>query len=266
MEKFVLVTGSTGGLGKEFCKVLASNNENLLLTGTNINRLQDLKKELKEQYENLNIEICECDLSKESSRKELFDFIENNQISIKMLINNAGFITEGSIMNATSDNLINCIRVNCEGVIDVTKFVLDRKVVSDNLDIITISSMAGDYPMPYMAIYASTKSFLTNFMSALRIEYSKQNVRVLVVKPGAIPTSQEMKDAIKAQGFKGRLSSVGADVIAKNSLKKIGKAKSYVPGFFNKITVFFSKFVTKNFQAKVVAKMWKKSQEKRNIK
>ena len=103
-------------------------------------------------------------------------------------------------------------------------------------------------------------------MSSLRIEYKKANVKVLVVKPGAIATSQDMIDAIKAQGIKGKLSAVAPEKIAKISIKKSLKGKkTYIPGFFNKMTEFFSHFVTKNFQAKIVSKMWKKSQEKRNI-
>lgn len=266
MKQYTLITGATGGLGNSFCYELAKKNSPLLLTGTKQEKLDNLEQELKKTYANLDIITFPCDLSSEISRKNFFEFIISNNIEINMLINNAGYITEGAINNATPESLITCIKVNCEGVIDLTKFILDRKKEYNKLNIITISSLAGDYPMPYMAIYSASKSFETNFMISLRNEYKQKNVKVLIVKPGAIPTSQSMKDAIKAQGLKGKLSSVSPDTIAKKAIKKsLANKKSYVPGFFNKFTSFVSKFVSQNFQAKVIARMWKKSQQKRHL-
>ena len=121
--------------------------------------------------------------------------------------------------------------------------------------------------MPYMAIYSATKAMLNNLMASIRIEYKKDNVRVLVVEPGAIATSQDMKEAIKSQGLKGRLSSVSPEKIARNALKKLNtRKKIYVPGFFNKLTIFASLFLSKNIKSNIAGNMWKKSQEKRNIK
>lgn len=266
MKQYTLITGATGGLGNAFCYELAKKNSPLLLTGTKQEKLNNLVQELRTAYANLDIITFPCDLSNEVSRKNFFEFINSNNIEINMLINNAGYITEGAINNSTPENLITCIRVNCEGVIDLTKFILDRKKENSHLNIITISSLAGDYPMPYMAIYSATKAFETNFMTSLRNEYKHKNVNVLVVKPGAIPTSQSMKDAIKAQGLKGKLSSVNPAIIAQNSIKKSwANKKTYIPGFFNKFTSFVSKFASQNFQAKIIARMWKKSQQKRHL-
>ena len=75
------------------------------------------------------------------------------------------------------------------------------------------------------------------------------------------------EEAIKAQGLKGRLSSVPAEKIAKKSLKLVQKNKfRYIPGGFNKLTYFVSKLTPKSLAVKFAGKMWKKSQEKRNIK
>ena len=266
-NKYTLITGATGGLGNAFCRELAKLNHNLIITGTRQDKLDKWKKTLLSDFPTLKIEVCPCDLSNENSRQDFFEYLNKNKFSISMLINNAGYITEGSIKYSSIDNLLKCIRVNCEGVIHLTKYILDNKKQDEKLNIITISSMAGDYPMPYMAIYSATKAMESNFMTSLRLEYKKDNVQVLVVKPGAIATSQDMIEAIKAQGLKGRLSAVPADKIAKQSIKKSLKGKkTYIPGFFNKLTEFASKFATTNFQAKCVAKMWKKSQNKRNIK
>lgn len=263
---YTLITGATGGLGQAFCNQLVSS-KNLILSGTSTEKLEKLKDRLLEKFPSANIEVFACDLSNEEDRKNLLNFIFKNNFKIEMLINNAGYITEGSIEHADTETLLKCIRVNCEGTIHITKGIIDNRDIEKTLRIINIASMAGNYPMPYMAIYAATKSLIINFMTALRAEYKKKNIKVLNVEPGAIATSEDMKQAIKAQGLKGKLSSVSPDKIAKNSIKKsLKNKKRYIPGFFNKLTIFASNLLPTTIKIKYISNMWRKSQAKRNIK
>lgn len=266
-NKNILITGATGGLGKAFCREIAKKYKNLVLTGTSQEKLNNFKKELLEENENLNILVFPCNLAEYNERKSLLEFLDSNNIKVNYLINNAGFITEGSVKHASTETLLKCIQVNCEGTIHLTKEIIARKEEHENLKIITISSLAGNYPLPYMAIYSSTKALLKNFILAIREEYKNDNINFLLVQPGAIATSQDMKMAIEAQGLKGKLSSVSPETIAKKSIKKCDKNKKlYIPGFFNKLTDFVSKITPLSLQIKVAGSMWKKSQAKRNIK
>ena len=261
-----LITGACGGLGQSFCYELVKKNQNLLLCGTNENKLSDLKNKLQAVNNNVRIYTFVLNLLNHEDIDSLIDYVNSNNLKIVRLINNAGFITEGSIANARKSTLLEAIKVNCEGTIYLTKSVLDNKKDDDKLNIITISSLASCYPLPYMAIYAATKSLIKNFMLALRYEYKDKNVKVLVVQPGAIATSNAMKEAIKAQGIKGELSSVSPDKIASKSLKKSAQNKAnYIPGFFNKFTKAISYLCPMSLQIKFAGKMWKKSQQKRNI-
>lgn len=266
-QNFSLITGATGGLGRAFTFELASQNHNLFLTGTNNEKLDTLKNEILEKYPNAHIVTHACDLSNHESRLALLQSIEDNKIKIDYLVNNAGYITEGSIEYAKTEDLLKCIQVNCEGTIHLTKSLVDSRDKNNLMRIVCITSMASNYPMPYMAIYSSTKALLKSFMTALREEYKNQNVRVLIVEPGAIATSDDMKQAIEAQGVKGKLSSVAPEIIAKKSIKKSKKNKSrYIPGFFNKVTMFVSNLAPTKIKTKAISKMWRKSQKKRNIK
>lgn len=262
-KNYVLVTGASGGLGNAFVQELSNQNKNLIICGTNIEKLNELKNKIKNNK--ISILPYAFDLSNEQEIYRLVEFIKSQNINIEMLINNAGFITEGSIQFARAENLIQTIKVNNIGTILLTKLLLEQNAYKD-LSIITVSSLASNYPMPYMAIYSATKSLLTSFFYSLKSELKQNNVKVLIVEPGAIPTSQDMINAIKAQGIKGKLSSVSAKVIAKNSLKKSAKNKKiYTPGFLNKLTKFVCKFTPKSLQIYSISKMWKKSQQKRGI-
>ena len=261
-----LITGATGGLGCAFSKEIAYKNKNLVICGTKPNALEKLKEELCSINKKIQIFTYPFDLGNTSQIDGLIQFLNDNSLRVTMLINNAGYITEGSIKNTSLNTLIKTIQINCEGTIYLTKSILDNRKDNNKLNIITISSLASYYPLPYMAIYSSTKVLLKNFMLALRYEYRKDNVQVLVVQPGAIATSEDMKNAIKAQGLKGKLSSVSPEKIAKKSISKSFKGKAnYIPGFFNKLTKFVSCLTPQSLQIRVAGKMWKKSQEKRNI-
>ena len=204
-KKYILLTGATGGLGKAFANELMQKNKNLIITATNQERLEILKKELLEKNSNIDIVCRECDMSSEESRRKLFDFLCGNNFQIEMLINNAGYITEGEIARVTPESIRQAVRVNCEGTADITKFVVDGHNPANKLEILTVASLAAEYPMPYMAVYAASKAFVLSFMTALREEVKDKNIVVSTVIPSGIYTTQAMKDAIKSQGLAGRV-------------------------------------------------------------
>lgn len=265
-KKYCLVTGATGGLGSAFARKLVKENKNLIITGTKQEKLDAIKAELESINGNVCVETFECDLSSEQSRKKFFDYILEQKFELEMLVNNAGYITEGAVAEVSKDSLMSAIRVNCEGTVDLTKFVVDNHTDGEKLNILTVASLAGFYPMPYMAIYAATKSFLLSFMTALRVEVKNKNIIVSTVVPSGIYTTKAMKDAIASQGVGGKLSSMSPEKIASIALCGAKKGKSIIiPGCFNKFTKFISNFVTYNGLARVVGKRWRKSQKKRNM-
>ena len=203
-------------------------------------------------------------MSSEQSRKKLFDFVSNGEFKIEMLINNAGYITEGEVASVTPESIRQAVRVNCEGTADITKWVVDHHQNEDKLEILTVASLAAEYPMPYMAVYAASKAFVLSFMTALREEVKDKNIVVSTVIPSGIYTTQAMKDAIASQGLGGKLSSMTPEKIAQIALKKMGKA-IIVPGTFNKLTRFMSEFASYTMLAKITGKRWRKSQKKRNM-
>lgn len=265
VEKYSLVTGATGGLGRAFVEKLAERKENLVLVATNIDRLNSFKEELQSRYD-ISIKVFKCDFSIKTDLDNLVKFVTDKQFAITTLVNNAGYICEGSNDAMSVESLQKCIFVNNVGTTTITKAVLDAHDTLEHLDIINISSLGANYPMPYMAVYSASKSYIKNYMLALREEYSKKNVNITTVLPGAIATSEDMKNAIVAQGLKGRLSQVSADKIAMLSLKQVKKNKAiYIPGWFNKLTNCISKLTPLSFQTRVAGNMWRKSQNKRGI-
>lgn len=270
MRNFTLITGACGGLGKSFVKLIIREKENLLLTGTSEKKLKALKQELDTEFENeineIEIKTFVCDLSIKEHRENLIKFIKENDICVNKLINNAGLIIEGDLLRFEDEEIVKAIEVNCIGTLDLTQKIIKLRDKNQKLEILNVASVAAYYPIPHMAVYAATKSFLVSMMTALAIELKNQNVVITNVCPGGMATSDAMKESIKSMGLGGKLSTLSTDKVAKVALKALKKKKAnVVPGFFNKVLVFLSKPFSKKFMAKSSGKIYAKSQAKRNF-
>ena len=207
-----------------------------------------------------------CDQSKTENIITLFNNLKDVKISKAIL--NAGYIDEGSISQKTLDEQMGVIRTNCEGTVAIAKCLLDKSATNNSqLNLLVTSSLSAYYPMPQMAVYSASKSFLLHYFLAAREEYKANGIKITVLCPGGIPTTDAMKEAIKSQGLGGKMSSNTPEEVAKCGLKALAKNKPVaVPGSFNRFLKWIGTRPSKSFTAKQIGKRWQKSQQKRNIK
>lgn len=264
MKTIAVVTGATGGLGKSYVYECAKRGYDIVLSATKQERLDALKAEVLAAYPNISVWAKACDLSNDQSRAEFWDFIAKNNIKPNMLINNAGYILEGSFCGCSNEEVTKGILVNCVGTTDFTYKFLKQRNENEQSHIIIVSSLASFYPLPQMSIYSSTKSMLTRLSIALRRELKGKNCYVTAVCPGSMATNQDMKLSIESQGLGGKLSLQSTDKVAKVSLNKVHKNKAkYIPGFFNKLMWLMSKFATETTIANLLYRRWTKCEKKR---
>lgn len=266
MKYCTLITGACGGLGRAYVKLLAKNRENLILVGTNEKKLASLVEEFQTEFEGLFIKTIVCDLSSKKSRDHLIDEINHSMLVVTKLINNAGAIVEGDISRFTNEAIEKTIEVNCVGTVELTKMLMEQRDKTKKFEVLTVSSQASFQPIPHMALYSATKSFLTSIMTALKVEWKDKNVVITTVCPSGMATTKEMQESIKSMGFNGKITTLPVEKVAKVSLKALKRGKAIViPGFVNKLAYFLSKFCSPYFLAKTTGKIWKKSQAKRGF-
>ena len=259
---YTLITGATGGLGKEFAKICALKGENLILTARDIKKLEALKHELLSLSDTKDINVYACDMSQKASRDELFNQITADSLLVSKLINVAGVDTQKAFSLYTREKLLFQTRVNFESVVDLTYFTLKNRPANSRLEILTISSLCGATAVPYFAIYSATKSSLITFMRALSYELKGENVTVTTVLPGSIPTRPDIIEDIKIQGLQGKLSKKSPAFVAQKSLKALKKRKKiYVPGAYNKLVYFLSKITPKIITEKIMARKFSRKQK-----
>lgn len=183
MEKVVLVTGSSSGIGREIVRKLASDYEVIIHYNNSYDNALKLKEELDNLYHR-DVLMVKCDLSKEEDINSMLSTIYNRYNSIDILINNAGIAIDTVFEDKTKENFIKTLEVNL-----VAPFLLSKKIglkMKDNKEgvIINISSTNGiDTMYPEGLDYDASKAGLINLSSNLA-NYFAPYVRVNTVCPG----------------------------------------------------------------------------------
>lgn len=251
---YTLITGATGYLGRAFAIQCLARGENLYLTGRSAERLSALRTELVGQCPNAKIEIFPCDLSVQASRAALF--ADASRFKFSRLINVAGADIQKPFCEYDEAKLTFQVRSNFEGALSMCLFCLNQ--MAESLHIINISSICGEYVMPYFAVYSAAKGALTAFSLALSKELKNSAVKVTAVLPGAIHTRPDIEEYIKAQGAWGAIAAKSPEYVAAKSLAASdrGRAKLIVGGA-NKFLYYASKAVPRAILIRLNAKMRK---------
>ncbi|MBE7089723.1 MAG: SDR family oxidoreductase [Clostridiales bacterium] len=256
MMKATLITGATGGLGKEFCKLFAKDKNDLILVATNEERLKTLKEELEREY-CVCVDYVTADLSKKSEIEKVFSYTEEKGYFVNNLVNNAGFGDRTDFKDMNVDLQLKTIDVNCSALFYFTRVYIEKMLENNEGHIINVGSIAGFVPGPYMCTYHATKAFVLNFGESVCHEIRKTKVKLLTLCPGPFES-----------GFVGRagndwtfkkIKPVSAKKVAEYGYKKSLQGKRVaVVGFKNKLTVFAPRFFSRKFVASASAKTLKK--------
>lgn len=181
---WALITGASSGIGEALARLLASKGISLVLTGRNIDKLEELQRELSHE---VPVEIIAIDLASNDERKQLVKVIQNRQVDL--LINNAGFGLYGKAYNKHSKELLEMIEVDVSAVVHLTVETAKALVEKGKPGtIMNISSAAAFQAMPNLATYAAAKAFVNSFSESVDFELCKKGVRVLVACPGKVQT------------------------------------------------------------------------------
>lgn len=187
MEKVVLVTGSSSGIGREIVRTLAGNYEVIIHYNSSQSNALELKKELDKLYSK-DIMVVKCDLSSEEEIDSMLNDIYDRYGDIDVLVNNAGIAIDTTVEDKTKDNFIKTLEVNT-----IAPFLLMRKIGLRMKErkcgnIVNISSTNGlDTLYPESLDYDASKAALISVSNNMA-HYLAPYVRVNTVCPGWVDT------------------------------------------------------------------------------
>ncbi len=256
--KVTLITGATGGLGKAFAKIYAKENNNLLLVGTNNDKLNSLTDELKNQF-NVSIDYVSADFSDKEQLRKVFEYSKEKGYFVNNLVNCAGFGDRTDFKDMDIDLQMKMIDVNCNALLYFCRVFIADMLKNNEGHIINACSLAGFVPGPYMCTYHASKAFVLNLTESIAHEIRRTKVKILALCPG--PFVSGFVDKAKNDWTFKKLKPVSAEKVAEFGYKNSIKGKRIaIMGFVNKLTSFAPRFFSRKFVAKVSASTLKQGE------
>ena len=185
-QSHVLITGASSGLGREFARQLAPRASVLVLVARRLERLEALKAELERP--GLEIHCRQVDLADGAEVEELISWLSSAGIPLNFLINNAGLGDRGRFETGEWERVREMLDVNIGALTRLTHALLPTLKAQAGAAILNVSSIAGFFPIPKMAVYAATKAYVTSFSESIRAELRGTGVRVTTLCPGPVST------------------------------------------------------------------------------
>lgn len=181
-SKLIIITGAASGIGKKLTEELILKGHRLLLV--------DLNKESLNDFSAADSQVlCHVgDVSDQRFWLQLSDFLEHQDLEVSHLINSAGVIRPGFLLDYNLDDIDLHLDINAKGSILGTT-ILGRMMAKQGFGhIINISSLAGLAPVSGLSLYAASKFAIRGFSLAIAPELKKSGVDISVVCPDLVKT------------------------------------------------------------------------------
>lgn len=199
-QKVVLITGASSGIGQATARLLARHGYYVGMAARRRDRLEALAHEVGNRGWPL-----QCDVTNDNQVRAAVQELLHRHGRIDVLINNAGVMRVGPFLDQPEANDRLTVETNLLGPLRMLRAVLPVMVQQGGGIVVNVSSILGRFTRPGAAVYNATKSGLIALTDSLRKEFTRQNIRFIVVEPGMVRTElhppDEFEQAIRAAGI-----------------------------------------------------------------
>jgi NADP-dependent 3-hydroxy acid dehydrogenase YdfG len=200
-----LVTGASSGIGEATARALAAEGAAVAVAARRKDRLDELAKKIED--DGGKALAIETDVTDQENATELVQLTVDKLGRLDMLVNNAGVMLLGPIVDAPTEEWDRMVALNLQGLLYCTHAAMPHllSAAKDSprrvADVVNISSVAGRVARAGSGVYNLTKWGVGAFSESLRQEVTERNVRVSLVEPGAVATelTDHLRDEIRDQ-------------------------------------------------------------------
>lgn len=245
----ILITGGTSGIGLEFVKQLTEQGAKMIITGRNIDALNETKKKFPK------VHTFQSDVSNPQEIRQLYEDVIQQFPELNIVINNAGIMREIDLKDKTLDleNINLEIATNLSGTIQMVHQFLPHLSKQKTSAIVNVSSGIAFMPYSIAPIYSASKAGVRAYTRALRLQLEETNVKVFEVIPPGVDTPLE-KDWTY-QNDKKRFMKV--DKMVKVAVKGILKDQFEIKGGIAKMAKTMSR-IAPDFAPRIAHGAFKK--------
>ncbi|WP_375419220.1 SDR family NAD(P)-dependent oxidoreductase [uncultured Hymenobacter sp.] len=229
-----LITGASGGIGYELAKLFAKDGTSLVIVARQEDQLRAIKADFEQQY-GIQVDYQALDLSQPGQPQALYDWCQAQPFQVDFLVNNAGYGDYRPVAQADPAVYENMLALNVVALTTLTTLFVQQMVKHQQGRILNVGSLAAFQPVPQMAAYAASKSYVMHFTEALHAELRGTGVSATVLNPNVTKTGfvarAGMGKAANAQGKQldpAQVARAGYQGLLRGAL-------NVVPGWGNKL-------------------------------
>lgn len=258
-HKTALITGASFGIGLELARIFARERYNLVLVARSADKLRQLASELEKAHGTRSL-ILATDLAAPGSAAYVLDQTTRADITVDVLVNNAGFGQFGFFAESDLEECLQQIQLNVTTLTHLTRLYLPGMVERKSGRILNVASTAAFQPGPLMAVYYATKAYVLHFSEAIANELKGTGVTVTCLCPGATATEFH-KRANMTDIQLLRFGAMDARTVAEDGYRSLMSGKPVViSGFKNWLLAQSVRFSPRQ----IVTAVARKLQEVRN--
>jgi uncharacterized protein len=250
--KTALITGASGGYGREFSRLFSRDGWDLVVVARGAPALEAMADEIRRETSR-RVLVVTADLARDGAADDVFERVRAAGVEVGALVNNAGFATYGAFAQTALGPEVDELHVNVVTLTHLTKRLLPPMIAAKDGYVLNVASSAAFAPGPYQAVYYASKAYVLHFSEALSIELQGTGVSATAFCPGATATGFQSRAGIpKTRLF--RRGGADVAVLARTGYRAMLARKALVvPGFSNMLLAFGARLAPRAVNARIVA-------------
>ncbi len=259
--QYAVITGASSGIGFEFAREFARRGIPSVLVARSQTILEQLASSLSSEFSVKSVPFP-ADLTHADDRNRLVDFCAAEGFTIEYLVNSAGYGSNGLFPELDIEKEIRMTELNCIALQELSYRFTEIFIRNHGGTIINVASTASFQPVPFMASYAATKSFVLSLSLALRIELAGSGVTVFALCPGPVDTNFFRNARMKKPRRFLRVHP--PEFVVRKAFNGLDSGRAFlIVGILNKVLYYTGSLLPLTFRARVAGKMFERKARRR---
>lgn len=258
----VLITGASRGIGYDLAREFALKSYRLVLVARNGPRLCEIQEKFSTEF-GIEVIILVKDLAIDGAALEIFNELEERNIVVDVLVNNAGIGDFGVFNNMQFQKISGMLHLNIVTLTELTRLFLKGMVERKQGKILNVASMAAYMPGPYMAVYFASKAYVKSFSHAIASELKGTGVTVTALCPGNTKTGFQREVGGENSNMAKLHMLTSSEYVAKAAVKALSEGKEVViPGLINASLAMTTRLIPSRVKSRIIRRMQELNRKK----